>query len=150
MSPMPTGTENAELSERVGRQLADALRSRAETLEPALEARLASARAAALQAAQEARLAPELVPAAATAGAPSRESGRRWGLLLPAALLVLGLLALQHSQWLQQTLGLADRDTAVLRDDLPPNAYGDPGFTEYLDEKTEDGKPPADEDEAKR
>ena len=67
---------------------------------------------------------------------------------LPASVLIAGLLLLAHSQWVQETLGLADRDARVLRDDLPPNAYGDPGFNEYLDEKSEEETPPPDEEEA--
>jgi Protein of unknown function (DUF3619) len=35
-----------------------------------------------------------------------------------------------------------------LKDNLPPNAYGDPGFNEYLDEKPQTETPPPDEDEA--
>jgi hypothetical protein len=130
--------------------LAAALLARAERLDPQVEERLAAARAAAVQAAAEARqIAPDLV-LAGSAGKSQRGGSRRWTLALPAALLVAGLLALQHSQWLQQTLGLADRDAALLKDDLPPNAYGDPGFNEYLDEKPKEETPPPDEDEAKR
>ncbi len=138
------------MTDSLGKPLATALLTRAERLDPPIEERLAAARAAALQTAAEVR---ELAPALALAGAAGktqRGGSRRWGLALPALLLVAGLLALQHSQWLQQTLGLADRDAALLRDDLPPNAYGDPGFIEYLDETPKEETPPSDEDEARR
>lgn len=146
-------TRNTKTSDQVGMSIARALRDQAEQLDPAVEARLRSARALAVQAAQEAR-APELALQTAIAGAGVGASkpirwGGRWGSLLPAAVLALGLVALAHSQWLQQTLGLAERDASVLRDSLPPNAYGDPGFNEYLDEKTGSETPPPDEDEAK-
>lgn len=142
-------SEQDKMTDRLGKPLAAALLARAEQLDPEVEERLAAARTAAVQAAAEARqTAPEL--ALAGAGKVQRGGSRRWTLALPAALLVAGLLALQHSQWLQQTLGLADRDAALLKDDLPPNAYGDPGFNEYLDEKPQEETPPPDEDEAKR
>lgn len=143
-------SEHSKMStDLLGRQIAKALVTRAEQLDPAIEARLHSARALALQAAQDAH-APEAVLQATTPlGAPAgQQARRRWGLLLPAAVLLIGFVAIAHSQWLQQTLGLAERDARVLRDDLPPNAYGDPGFNEYLDEKTEDETPPPDEEEA--
>lgn len=143
-------SEQDKMTDRLGKPLAAALLARADRLDPQIEERLGAARAAAIQAAAEARqTAPELV-LAGKAGQSQRGGSRRWTLALPAALLVAGLLALQHSQWLQQTLGLADRDAALLKDDLPPNAYGDPGFNEYLDEKPKEETPPPDEDEAKR
>lgn len=135
-------------ADRLGKDLGRLLATRAEQLEPSIEERLATARKTALQAVADARLVSEaaLVPAVAGAGRGKRQGGR-WSLLLPAGVLLAGLLALAHSQWMQETLGLADRDAAVLRDRLPPNAYGDPGFNEYLDEKTEDELPKPDEEE---
>ncbi len=137
-------------TDRLGHNMAQALRSRADQLDPAIEARLAGARAAALQAAAEAQRAPELVLQTAGANASTGRQRGRWSLLLPAAVLVIGFAALSHSQWLQQTLGLADREAALLKDDLPPNAYGDPGFNEYLDEEPKSETPPPDEEEDKR
>lgn len=135
-------------TDQIGRDLAGLLRTRAERLDPSIEQRLATARQAALQAAAEAQRAPEL--ALVTAGGKTSRQGGRWSLLLPATLLLGGLLVIAHSQWLQETLGLADRDATVLRDKLPPTAYGDPGFNEYLDEKPQTETPPPDEEEAKR
>lgn len=147
-------TKHQQTTDRAGKALAAALAVRAEHLEPALEQRLAAARAAALQAAAEARaqqLAPELAVAGGPRGQRQGGRGRIWAWALPATLVVAGLLGLQQSQWLQQTLGLADRDAAVLKDDLPPDAYRDPAFREYLEEKTEDETtPPPDEEEAKQ
>lgn len=141
-------SDKTTAADRLGKDLGRLLAARVDQLEPSVEERLASARKAALLAAGEARQLSEaaLVPAVAGAGRGQRQGGR-WSLLLPAGVLLAGLLALAHSQWLQETLGLADRDAAVLRDRLPPNAYGDPGFNEYLDEKTEDELPKPDEEE---
>jgi hypothetical protein len=147
-------SKQQQTTDSAGKALAAVLADRAEQLEPAVEQRLATARAAALQAVADARaqqLAPEL--ALAAGGRAPRQGGRArlWAWALPAALLVAGLLGLQQSQWLQQTLGLADRDAAVLKDDLPPDAYRDPAFREYLEEKTEDETTPRpDEEEAKQ
>jgi Protein of unknown function (DUF3619) len=133
----------------LGRAMAQALHARVDTLDPSVEERLRAARQAALQAAAESAKAPELVLQTSLAGAGSagRQRGR-WSWLIPASILLVGMTAIAHSQWLQQTLGLADRDAAVLKDNLPPNAYGDPGFNEYLDEKPQTETPPPDEDEA--
>lgn len=65
--------------------------------------------------------------------------GHGWGNRLGAAglLLVLasGLLVINMVQDEQQTRELADIDSALLTDDLPPAAYLDVGFTQFL--KTE-------------
>lgn len=144
--------DSAVRVDHLGRDMAAALLSRSEKLEPTIEARLATARQAALAAARDARsaqFAPEMALQSTTASGGRTPRQRAWlGWLLPASVLIAGLLLLAHSQWVQETLGLADRDARVLRDDLPPNAYGDPGFNEYLDEKSEEETPPPDEEEA--
>lgn len=67
---------------------------------------------------------------AALAGPPT------WGLrlasLLPLLLLVLGLALIQQHVQDEQIRVAADIDSALLADDLPPDAYTDPGFQEYL------------------
>jgi hypothetical protein len=137
-------------ADELGKAMAQALHARVDGLEPSVEERLRAARQAAVQAAMESARAPELVLQGAMAGTGSSGGQRgRWSWLIPAAMLLVGMTAIAHSQWLQQTLGLADRDAAVLKDDLPPNAYGDPGFNEYLDEKPQTETPPPDEEEAK-
>ena len=57
--------------------------------------------------------------------------------ILPLLLLVGGLLTIQHGQWYQQVLAAAEIDTALLSDNLPPAAYSDPGFSEYLSDEQE-------------
>jgi hypothetical protein len=62
--------------------------------------------------------------------------GHGWGSRLGAAglLLVLasGLMVINMLQDEQQTRDLADIDSALLTDDLPPAAYLDVGFTQFL------------------
>lgn len=56
----------------------------------------------------------------------------RLGLLLAVPTLLFGLYALQHFQQERFVRKIADIDTALLLDNLPPRAYVDPGFTSYL------------------
>jgi hypothetical protein len=65
---------------------------------------------------------------------PAEPSGV-WSLLgqvLPAALLVLALVGLSEWQQRNQLNDLAELDIAVLADELPPQAYVDPGFAQFL------------------
>jgi len=52
--------------------------------------------------------------------------------VLPLAVLVAGLVL--ANQWViqEQVLDSAEIDAVLLADDLPPDAYTDPGFGEYL------------------
>lgn len=62
-------------------------------------------------------------------------SGPRWmrlAALLPLVVLVAGLFLIQDEHMRTQIQAAADVDTALLGDDLPPAAYDDPGFVEFL------------------
>jgi hypothetical protein len=52
--------------------------------------------------------------------------------LFPLALLVGGLVLIQNLHDQQQIAAAADIDAALLADDLPPAAYSDPAFAEFL------------------
>ncbi|WP_077032638.1 DUF3619 family protein [Pelomonas sp. KK5] len=69
------------------------------------------------------------------AGRPSRWF--KFASALPLLALVAGLLAIQVGQWQQQVNAAADIDTRLLSDNLPPAAYSDPGFSEYLSDEQE-------------
>jgi len=56
----------------------------------------------------------------------------RLGSVLPLAVLVLGLLFIQHFHQRSQISAAAEVDAALLGDDVPFAAYSDPGFVEYL------------------
>jgi len=56
----------------------------------------------------------------------------RIGSILPLIALVVGLLAINTLQTDRQVQELAEVDSALLTDDLPPDAYSDPGFVQYL------------------
>lgn len=58
-----------------------------------------------------------------------------WGRLTSLALvcaLVVGLVAVNVVQDDDRTMEVADLDATLLTDDLPPEAYSDPGFVQYL------------------
>ncbi len=65
-------------------------------------------------------------------------SGEGWnwwsriGLVLPLVALVVGLLTINSFQSDNRTQELAEVDAALLTDDLPPAAFADPGFVQFL------------------
>jgi Protein of unknown function (DUF3619) len=52
--------------------------------------------------------------------------------VLPAVALIAGLVMIQRSQDSSQVSVAAEVDAALLSDDLPPKAYSDAGFAEFL------------------
>lgn len=64
------------------------------------------------------------------------DSPTSWGWRLASALpviaLVAGLWGIHRYYVQEQVQAAADVDTALLADDLPPSAYSDPGFAEFL------------------
>jgi hypothetical protein len=52
--------------------------------------------------------------------------------LMPLAVLLAGLVMIQQYHDQEQIAVAAEIDAALLTDELPPTAYGDPGFAEYL------------------
>jgi len=63
------------------------------------------------------------------------ESLRPWTWLasmLPLLALIVGLITIKHFQDERRAREVADVDTALLTDDLPPSAYTDPGFLRFL------------------
>lgn len=54
------------------------------------------------------------------------------GAALPLILLLAGLLLMQRGQVNEQIAAAAEVDTALLSDQLPPAAFSDPGFAEFL------------------
>lgn len=101
----------------------------------------ALARAAAARAASTATavVSPQVVHAGghtlALNGGPRGGDSGLWAKLvsaLPLILLLAGLLLMQQSHFNQQIAAQAEVDTALLSDNLPPAAFSDPGFAEFL------------------
>jgi hypothetical protein len=67
---------------------------------------------------------------------PGGSDGTPWWLrlssLLPLAVLLAGLLLIDRHYTQSQIEAAAEVDAALLADDLPPEAYRDPGFAEFL------------------
>lgn len=56
----------------------------------------------------------------------------RLGAIVPLIALVAGLITVSVMQEENRTSELAEVDSALLTDDLPPAAYTDPGFAQFL------------------
>jgi Protein of unknown function (DUF3619) len=59
---------------------------------------------------------------------------------LPLIALVVGLIAINAIQNERRANEVAEVDTALLTDDLPPSAYTDPGFVQFLKSRREAGQ----------
>jgi hypothetical protein len=123
---------------RFARRITAALGESSRAVTPDIAERLKFAREQALQRAKQARPVPVVVPELAFAGAmgSARRGGGGWGLrfgaLVPLVVLVAGLFGIQQYVSNSQISAAADVDAALLSDDVPPAAYSDPGFVEYL------------------
>jgi hypothetical protein len=127
------------LEARLALRIAAQLNERAEQIPHDIGERLRVAR---LQALDRARALRKLSPASAASSYSPRDAtltlgdGPSWWLraasLLPLAVLVGGLVLIQHRYVEQQIEAAAEIDAALLTDDLPPQAFSDPGFAEFL------------------
>jgi hypothetical protein len=60
------------------------------------------------------------------------DSFGKWSSLLPLLALLTGLFAINHFQAEMRAKDVAAIDSALLTDDLPPAAYADQGFGQFL------------------
>jgi Protein of unknown function (DUF3619) len=134
-SPVP---DRDGLEARFGVRVASMLGERAQSTAPDISERLRFAREQAISRAQAARRV-QAVGAPVVVGrgrAAVLANPLGWwfklGSAAPLALLVLGLAGIAHVHDKAQIAAVAEVDAALLSDDLPPAAYTDPGFAEYL------------------
>lgn len=127
------------LESRFAKRVAARLSQGAGDVPHEVSERLRVARERALESARWATQSPARTAASvssAGSGQAVLRGGPGWGWrlasLLPVAAMVAGLLLVQSQQDADQTLAAADIDAALLSDDLPPDAYSDAGFVEYL------------------
>lgn len=130
------------LESRLGMRMAAALSERNVVFPHDLNERLRVAREQALGVARDSRrssvaaiASPAVIGSAG--GSVSLGGGpNRWWLRLasvaPMMVLGLGLLLVQYWSDREQVLAAAAIDAVLLADDLPPTAYSDPGFREFL------------------
>lgn len=114
------------------------LTERSAALGPDLTERLRFARERALARAHAARTAEVATPVGVTRGGAAvlGQLGSGWWLkaasVLPVIALAAGLFLIQRLQDNAQISTAAEVDAALLADDLPPRAYSDVGFAEFL------------------
>lgn len=137
----PTRSRRVDLDALQGRfalRVASRLGEQSERLPRDLSERLRVAREQAVARARQVRLAkPATAPAfqvsqGSIALGQSPSGWLRLASALPLMLLVLGLVLIQHLHNQAEIHAAAEVDAALLADDLPPEAYGDPGFVEFL------------------
>jgi hypothetical protein len=127
---------------RFALRVAACLHEEAHALAPDLSERLRFARERALQGARTARQT-ALARHGASIGADGSavlhggpSDGPGWwiklGSALPLIALVAGLVLIQRWHVNAQISTAAEIDASLLADDLPPTAYGDAGFVEFL------------------
>ena len=120
---------------RFARNIAARLSERAENVAPEIGERLRFAREKALEAGRLARSGVQVQSAGdgtAILGFARSPWWQRLASILPIAALVGGLLLIEDLTTRSQISVAAEVDAALLGDDLPINAYRDPGFVEYL------------------
>lgn len=122
------------LADQFGRAVARRLASGADEIDYAVGERLRAARVRALAARKTEAQAPIVIGrgGAATLGFGERTWFNRIASILPLVILAVGLVLIHTSQSERRVNELAEVDAALLTDDLPPAAYADPGFVQYL------------------
>jgi hypothetical protein len=127
------------LQARFALRLASRLSEHADAVPHDIAERLRVAREQAVQRARQVRLAASVTAAGSmqvSQGSVTLGQPTSWWLRLasvsPLVLLVLGLVFIQHLHEQADIHAAAEVDAALLADDLPPEAYGDPGFVVFL------------------
>lgn len=140
-APSPFGTPTRAsletLQSRYALRVAARLTERTGELSPDITERLRFAREKALERAREARTAAAPVVVGVSRGGAAVFGGSApWWLkaasILPVFALLAGLLLIQQAQVATQISVAAEVDADLLSDALPPQAYSDPGFAEFL------------------
>lgn len=124
------------LESRFALRLTARLSENALTIGPDINERLRIGREQALERARQVRIAQGAQSRSAITAAGALILGGGWwvklGSALPLVLLLAGLLLIQQSHQDEQVSVAAEIDVALLADNVPPTAYSDPGFVEYL------------------
>ncbi|MBS0433644.1 MAG: DUF3619 family protein [Proteobacteria bacterium] len=124
------------LESRIAYRIAARLSQRTDTLDGDVAERLRFAREQALERAKAARAAQSRPVVAVSAGGAAVLGRGGWWLKLGSALPILalaaGLFLIQHLHTQAQIEAAAQIDVELLADDLPPEAYNDAGFVEFL------------------
>lgn len=121
------------LADQFGRRVATRLEAGTDEMPYVVRERLRAARVRALQMRKQPEAAPVVV---GRGGSASLALGERWfyriASVLPLVVLAAGLVLIHSFQSDRRASELAEVDAALLTDDLPPAAYADPGFVQFL------------------
>ena len=137
----PIASQQATQEDRFGLKLAAHLSASSSALPPDLSARLKAARMQAIAqrkvsvayaAAQQVGSGPMATLAWGTAPNHKPNWWLRLGSLLPLLALLIGLVFIANMQEDQHVRDVAEIDAALLLDELPPAAFADPGFVQFL------------------
>ena len=127
------------LQDRYGLKTASYLSAGTADLPYDISERLRAARAQAVAVRRIAKVQSAPVSASSSVGSTltwgSDEGFSLWsriGSVLPLIALVVGLLAINSLQTDNLVQELAEVDSALLTDELPPDAFSDPGFVQFL------------------
>ena len=129
--------QNLVAQDRFGLQVAARLSDAADELPYDISERLRAARTRALsQRRSAAQTASSVTRSGAAATLTFGTEHLNWwdrvAAAAPLLALVLGLVAINVIQNDKRANEIAEIDAALLTDDLPPAAYADPGFTQFL------------------
>lgn len=136
-SPLPS---SASAADQFSRRLTARLSEGTQNLPYDISERLRAARMQALSQRKRPVLVHQTAPSVTQLGSSAAlgwgsEGGNWWRSLIsavPVLALVAGLVVIQFSQDEYSTSEVAEVDAALLTDDLPPEAYADPGFVQFL------------------
>ena len=132
----PRSRQHEALEARVAFRLAGALSESTQQLPHDISERLRVARDRAVERAAAVRRASAPMLLGHSGGAAvlgwTPPVWLRLASLMPLAVLLAGLVLIQQYHDHEQIAVAAEIDAALLSDELPPTAYGDPGFAEYL------------------
>ena len=124
------------LESRFALRLTARLSERTQAIGPDIGERLRISRERALDRARQVRALQTAQTHTGLSAAGAAILGGGWwsrlGVALPAVALLAGLLLIQQSHLDEQISAAAEIDAALLADDVPPDAYSDPGFVEFL------------------
>jgi hypothetical protein len=136
MTPAQRRIERDAIVSRAGAHLAAGLNESAAALPHDITERLRVAREQAVARARHARRAAATPVLAMPDGSATLGGAGPWwqrtAALLPLLVLVVGLLLIDQWTTREQVLAAADIDALLLSDEVPPAAYADPGFAEFL------------------
>lgn len=131
-------TQLTQSQDRFGRQVAARLDTGAQELPYDVTERLRAARMQALAKRKRVlglRTATSVSPSGGAATMTADEPVSLWNLIasaLPIVALLAGLVLIHIVQTERRANEVAEVDAALLTDDLPPSAYADPGFIQFL------------------